>query len=172
MSGISQHSLYLTAGWRLKACLREEGCAYSGWPLLLFLQPLTQWGSLLHTELGFMVCVCVCVCVSECVCVSVLSLPPCCAPSASAAITSAESARSYLLIILEPAPSPGQSKSSILLPETALWRLGVKDWQRGRGEAERGETVSVPRLRGREISLLLDDPPKGSKGRGRVRQRD
>ncbi|KAI4816370.1 hypothetical protein KUCAC02_008697 [Chaenocephalus aceratus] len=53
-------------------------------------------------------------------------LPPCCAPSAWAAITSRERARSYLLIILEPRPGPGQSSRSSFLPETALWRLGRK----------------------------------------------
>ncbi|KAK5851770.1 hypothetical protein PBY51_023297 [Eleginops maclovinus] len=103
-------------------------------------------------------------------------LPPCCAPSASAAITSRESAHSYLLIIPEPGPGPGQSTHSSFLPETALWRLGRKIDKEVEGRWRETQLDESREASGREISLLQDAPlrlkGKGEKAGGIRRGRD
>lgn len=121
---------------------------YNKW---YFLQPLTQTDSLQYIifVLG---------CVS--VCVFVRALPPCCAASASAAIASRERARSYLSLPSESDPGHGQSTSSRLLPETALWRLGERLTKRWR---ETG-LVRAGVLREGKISLPMEDRPRAQGG--------
>lgn len=97
--------------------------------------------------------------------------PPCCAPSALAAITRRASAHSYLLITPEPEPNLGQSTGCRLLPETALWRLGWKIDKEVGGDGERWAWVRARRLQRLEIGLPVDDPPEnggegGEKDRG------
>lgn len=89
------------------------------------------------------------------------ALPPCCAASTSAATASRERARSYLSLPPEPDPGRGQSASSRLLLETALWRLGERLTKRWRETA----LVSARVLRVGEISLPMVDRPK-AQGRG------
>lgn len=112
-----------------------------------FLQPLTQTDSLHYIIFcsGPRACLCLCMPYPH----AVLRLPQLQLPAERELGATSHCPP-------EPDPGRGQSASSRLLPETALWRLGERLTQRWRETA----LVRARVLREGEISLPMEDRPK------------